>query len=877
MIREHTHALDVSLKGIRMVVLRRPMKRISGRGFPLLLPLYLSLAIPEPLQAASILGDIKLDHFGYRTTGSKVAYFTANPGASVGVYNAATNALAYTTTNITSKGTDTGSPLISGDTVWWVDFSPFTTAGTYYLLSTALNEQSYNFNISDSVYQAPMTATLKALYYQRCGTAKPAAYAGVWADSSACHLQDKTCGPAPGCTFPMAYGTLDLSGGWHDAGDYNKYIGSTPSGACNSWGGDDGATLHYLLSAYEWNPALFPDGQSNIPESGNGIPDLLDECKWETDWYLKMQMTDKHVLSVVHLTNYTSGSPPSTDTTTRYYYPPNPAGEAQFVAVLSHAARVMSTVPGLASYAVTLQGAAEATWTTFVQSATASDPKFWAAAEIYRMEMALGGSASIASAAQSIVDNYQTWSTYWMNMNDVANYGIYAYAQAPGATASVVASMKTAIGNQVNYVFSFSDLYNSAMAATDYYWSSNQVKSEYAQSLLWGARLGATGSYTSAQCLQHAEDFLHYLNGSNPMNMTYMTNAAALGASHGVWRVYHAWFGAYTTPFSNTNFIGMPASDTDPLYPYYSGTDNYGVTDTANSTYGPPPGIVPDGPTYQYYTLGGKSIPPLLAGGAEPPYEKIYRDWDYSDPTGAQTVPWIVNETGIYYISSYTILASAFVYSLSSASTPTVTPTATRTVTLTATPSSTSTPSSVFTFTQTLTPSFTSTRTIPPTITNTPLLSFTPTDSMTPTPTPTGTPSPVMTVTLTPSPFFTFTQTLTPSPASTRTLTPSITQTILPASGVIIGPPYPNPVLGAGPVSIQIQAPAGSTVEWGVFTTAFRKVLDRSNPIPGNNTALVWNLEDGWGTPVASGLYYLRLQISGPVKATKILKILVLR
>src|SRR5208282_2383442 len=129
---------------------------------------------------------IKIDHFGYNTTDQKIAYFTANPGASVGVYNASTNALVYSTSTITSKGLDPGSPGISGDTLWWVDFSPFQTTGQYYLMSTTLNEQSYNFQISNTVYEAPMIATLKALYYNRCGTAKPAVYAGAnWSDPGA--------------------------------------------------------------------------------------------------------------------------------------------------------------------------------------------------------------------------------------------------------------------------------------------------------------------------------------------------------------------------------------------------------------------------------------------------------------------------------------------------------------------------------------------------------------------------------------------------------------------------------------------------------------------------------------------------------------------
>ena len=780
------------------------VKKTFFMGLVLFFPLI------NALEAASILGHIKIDNFGYRTADQKIAYFTANPGTTVGVYNASTSVLAYSVPagNITGPFTDSGAATwISGDTVWRADFSSFSAPGTYYVYSTSLNEQSYNFLVNDCIYQAPMTATLKALYYQRCGCAKPAAYAGAnWSDAATCHLGDKTCAPAPGCSFPASYGTLDLSGGWHDAGDYNKYIGTTPSGACNNWGGDGGEAIHDLMLAYEWNPSLFASFSSNIPESGNGVPDILNEAKWELDWYLKMQRSDYHVLSVVHQTAYTTGSPPSTDPTTRYYYPPNPTGEAEFVAMLSNSARVMSTVPALASYANTLKSAAENTWNAYVSTSAASDQKFWAAAEIFRMEKALAGPASIATAAQSIVDNYQAWSGFWLNENKFQqNWGMQTYMATTGATASVVTNMKADWGNLVGDIFAQNDVYNSGMHTYDYFWGADEVKMNYAMELLWGANLGATGTHTAAQCQQQAENYLHYMNGANPLNMTLMTNSAAIGASHGIWRIYHSWFGNYGVAFSYNNFIGKPASVVDPLYPYYSGTDNYGISDSGPSTYGPPPGIVPDGPSDGYYQNGGKAIPPLLTGGAEPPYEKDYRDWDYSDPSGNQTVPWVVNETGLYYTASYMVVASAFASNSCILATPTatstptatrsstptgtptfsptasMTPTASLTASLTASKTPTSTATASTTATPTSSPSLTATPSASPTLsstaTQTPTFSATRTATFTPTSTTTNTPADTFTPTGTPTNTLTSTATQTPTASATRTPTATITNT----------------------------------------------------------------------------------------------------
>lgn len=603
----------------------------------------------------AITGTIKLDHFGYRVSDPKIAYFTADPGGRVEVRRSGDDSPAYTVgaADIVDKGMDRGSPLISGDHVWWVDFSGLAEGGRFYLYSPFLNERSYDFSVDDGIYQSPMEATLKALYLQRCGTPKPAQYAGVWSDENACHLQDRTTRPA--CAG-SPYGNQDLSGGWHDAGDYNKYIGNSNRNCGSNWSGDSGSSVWYLLSAYELNPGAFYDGQSQIPESGNGVPDILDEVKWYLDWYLKMQMNDRHVLSVVHQTNYTGGAPPSADATTRYYYIPNGTAEAIFVASLAHAARVLGAFPLYAVYAEALKTAALGTWNAWVRNASSSDYKFWAAAELFRLD-------PTQTDAQSFVDRYKNWPSLSMNVNQFhLNYGIYTYAQTPAATPAVVSAMKGAVGRQVDTVFRANDHYNSGMASYDYFWSSNQVKAEYAMALIWGVTLEATGSHTAAECLNHAQDYLHYLNGANPLNMVYMSNTDAMGAKHSLWRLYHGWFGSYgDTRYSRPNFIGKPAAVDDPLYPYFDGVDNFGIRDDDASLYGPPPGFVVDGPTYQYKQLGGQAQPPNQPDGSGAPYAKAYRDWNYSDPTGSRTMPWIVNETGIYYISSYTFLSSQFV------------------------------------------------------------------------------------------------------------------------------------------------------------------------------------------------------------------------
>src|SRR5690606_11858202 len=103
----------------------------------------------------------------------------------------------------------------------------------------------------------------------------------------------------------------DVTGGWYDAGDYRKYT---------SWMAD---IIWDLGMAYEWWPAAFGDA-SNIPESGNGVPDILDEIKWEVDWMLKMQREDGALYSGVFVITSDQGyqggiGDPSTENRPYYY------------------------------------------------------------------------------------------------------------------------------------------------------------------------------------------------------------------------------------------------------------------------------------------------------------------------------------------------------------------------------------------------------------------------------------------------------------------------------------------------------------------------------------------------------------------------------
>jgi len=582
-------------------------------------------------EAAPVDHSIKLDHFGYRPDDAKIAIFSADPGATVEVRkldDSVVMMIPFEGGSISAMGDD-GIP--SGDTVWWVDFSPLATPGTYRLYSPSLGGQSYDFTVAEDVYRQVLGTALRTFYLQRCNTAKSPEHAGAWQDATACHMTDLAVGPATGHTD---HGSLDLTGGWHDAGDYNKYV----------WSATSTAVLH-LLRAWEENPEVFRDGDLQIPESGNGIPDILDEVGYELDWLLRMQLPDGSVLSQLHVDGWASESPPSADANIRYYRDPNLESGAVFAGTCALAARVFSDL-GMTSAADAYRAAALAAW-SWLQTQGDSDHKVWAAAEIFRLDPS-------QTAAGNYVNTYYSdnWNGRFFNVLAYDTQAALTYVQTGAANPLVRSNMMASIGAQVDYIFWTNDLYRNGMPDWSYHWGSNAMRAGYGVFLTLAARLGATGSHSVADCRAHALEFLHFFHGQNPLSMVYLTNMSSLGGEHSSYQLYHAWFGASQSASSSAAYIGKPPAVVEPDYPYFKGSDNHGISDDKSSTLGPAPGFVPGGPNASY---SGTSVPP---GGANH-LNRYYRDW--CDQTEWTAATWEITENSIGYQGPYVALAASFV------------------------------------------------------------------------------------------------------------------------------------------------------------------------------------------------------------------------
>ncbi|MFH0957907.1 MAG: glycoside hydrolase family 9 protein [Pseudomonadota bacterium] len=196
---------------------------------------------------------------------------------------------------------------LSGEDVYSFDFSDINTPGTYRVYIPGMGS-STPFRIGKDALNHAAYTTAHAFYYQRCGTPLIEPYAEKRFTRPACH-EHEINGREVGAAFhPSLPGTPlycgerqgmmgNGHGGWHDAGDYGKYM---PTAAAALW---------YLFTGYDMDPSKFTDETWNIPESGNGAPDLLDESRWEVDWIARMQGIDGGVYHKLTSQRWVKGMP----------------------------------------------------------------------------------------------------------------------------------------------------------------------------------------------------------------------------------------------------------------------------------------------------------------------------------------------------------------------------------------------------------------------------------------------------------------------------------------------------------------------------------------------------------------------------------------
>ena len=219
--------------------------------------------------AAAATSEIKVDQVGYPTAASKVALVAAkNAPAEFTVRRAGDGGVAFRS----ALAPPVDDPD-SGDRVQAADFSKLTAPGKYYLDVAGVG-RSWEFAIGPDVYGRAWYLAMRSYYGQRCGTAVDLGPEFPGFKHEACHLEGAWHGSSG------KSGPRESKAGWHDAGDYGRYV-------VNS-----GLTTGTLLWTWEMFAAPVRGVKLNLPETGNGTPDILNEIRWNLEWMLTMQDED---------------------------------------------------------------------------------------------------------------------------------------------------------------------------------------------------------------------------------------------------------------------------------------------------------------------------------------------------------------------------------------------------------------------------------------------------------------------------------------------------------------------------------------------------------------------------------------------------------
>ena len=201
--------------------------------------IFLSVALAIGGETPSL--NIKVDQVGYPIGARKIAVVSA-PAQTFVVKRASDNATVFQ-----GKLSASAPDANSGDTVEAADFSSLQQPGTYYLEVPGVG-RSWTFSIGPNVFSRTFYLATRAFYGQRCGTAVDLGPEFPGYTHAACHLQGSFH------TSSGKEGPRDNVGGWHDAGDYGRYI-------VNS-----GISTGTLLWAWEIFGRKLASIKLNIPE-----------------------------------------------------------------------------------------------------------------------------------------------------------------------------------------------------------------------------------------------------------------------------------------------------------------------------------------------------------------------------------------------------------------------------------------------------------------------------------------------------------------------------------------------------------------------------------------------------------------------------------
>ena len=486
-------------------------------------------------EPARVSEDIRLNSLGYLPAAQKKATIISKC-SNFTVKEASKGKAVYS-----GKVTGPISQKDVNQTAWIADFSKLNKSGKYYLEVPEVG-RSIDFEIGDKVYDFAFYTTMRAFYLWRCGTEVNAIYNGSRFYHAACHTDDawqdyisdldsqylNSLAPSSqdlSTRDPNAHGPnshRDATGGWHDAGDYNKYVVNA------------GVTVGAMFWAWKQFGDKLKNIKLDIPDTAPGYPDYLKELKWETDWLLKMQYPDgsgkvSHKISTLRFGGFIL---PEEETEQRYFTGYSTAATADFTAMMAMAARYFK--PYDEKYAQKCLDAAkksyefldknrenkmadQAAFRTGSYPTNDQDDRMWAAVELWETTGEPNYLAAFERATWAFDDKIDFYWD-WGNVKNLAMF-TYLFSKREGKRDDLVENIRRDLVRTADSIVAErnKDIYGRCLGGA-YKWGSNGTVARECLTLQLANRVSPNPEY-----IDTALDSISHLFGRNYYCRSFVT------------------------------------------------------------------------------------------------------------------------------------------------------------------------------------------------------------------------------------------------------------------------------------------------------------------------------------------------------------------
>ncbi|MBQ8826775.1 MAG: glycoside hydrolase family 9 protein [Oscillospiraceae bacterium] len=395
----------------------------------------------------------------------------------------------------------------SGDEVCTADFSSLKEKGRYRV--RADGKCSAVFAVGD-VYKDVCRDAMRAFYYLRCGCGLDRKHAGDY--------EHKPCHTADAVLWEDNSVSREVTGGWHDAGDYGRYV---TAGA---------VALAHMLYAYKMFPDAYKSIRTNIPDSCE-MPDLLTECRTELLWIMKMQNEQGGVYHKATTKGHAPFIMPEEDISQMYLLPVSSMATADTAAVLALASGIYKEFDS--GFADKLKRCAERSYSwleanpDFVfnnppECTTGgygerddTDNRFWAASEMY----ALTGEEKYHSDIARLMES--SFRLTGLGYGDTGGFGSLAYIlSGQKKDEALQKKFLKAYEYRAKELAELSDScgYGTALRLNEYCWGSNMIVLKAGMSFVIAAELCGKKEY-----IPYAVKQADYILGANALGISYLS------------------------------------------------------------------------------------------------------------------------------------------------------------------------------------------------------------------------------------------------------------------------------------------------------------------------------------------------------------------